>query len=482
MKRPRLFVFILLLLAVSLGLYLANRPEQEKKPQPATKQAKVLYWYDPMRPDQHFDKPGKSPFMDMDLLPKLADEEKTNTSVKIDPSAMQNLGVRVAKVERIALASRIEVSGLIGFDERNVAVVQSRANGFVAKTPPLAPGDVVHKGEALVTLSVPEWSAAQGEFLAARGDPALMEAARERLRLSGMPEAYIAETEKTGKANLEFTLRSPVSGVIQSLDIRTGMSVSPGQTLVRINGLSTVWLDAAVPQALSGEVHVGDKIEATISGLPEKHSGRVETVLPVLNDASRSLRVRIAFPNQDMKLRPGDSAQVRIGHVTNETALAVPLEAVIRTGKRSLVMVSDGGGQFVPAEVVPGREIGDRVVILSGLEEGQKIASSGQFLIDSEASLSGIMARSLPEKAAKQKDVDEADATIMGISGNEVTLKHGPFKAFDMRGMTMTYPLADPDVAKGLKSGDRVHVTVRKTDQGMVVEKISKMGSMGGMP
>ena len=481
MKRPILFVFLLflLLLAVSLSLYRAKRPGLDKKPHPPSKQAKVLYWYDPMRPDQHFDKPGKSPYMDMDLVPKLADEEKTNASVKIDPSAMQNLGVRLAKVEGIALSSRIEVSGMIGFDERDVAIVQSRANGFVVKVPPLAPGDVVHKGEALVVLSVPEWSAAQGEFLAAQGDPALVETARERLRLSGIPQDYISETEKTGKANLEFVLRSPVSGVVQSLDIRTGMNVSPGQTLVRINGLSTVWLDAAVPQALSGEVHVGDKIEAMISGLPEKAvPGRVETVLPVLSDPSRSLRVRIAFPNQDLKLRPGDSAQVRIGHMTDETALAVPTEAVIRTGKRSLVMVSDGKGRFVPAEVVPGQEIGDRTVILSGLEEGQKIASSGQFLIDSEASLSGIMARS-SAPASASGNTDETDATIMDLSGKEITLRHGPFKAFNMPGMTMTFPLADPDVANGLKSGDRVHVTVRKTDQGMVVEK---MGKMGGMP
>ncbi len=469
-KKFGIIGILTILLIASLFWYLHRSPRQEEKPVMASKQ--VLYWYDPMHPEQHFDKPGKSPYMNMDLVPKYAGEEK-DAGIRINPSVLQNLGVRLAKVERIPLSTEIEVSGLIGFDERGVAIVQSRANGFVEKAFGLAPGDVIRKGDAIVMLSLPEWTAAENEFLAAQNDPSLTEAARERMRLAGIPGNYMREIEKRKKAFPGFVLRSPVSGVIQSLDIREGMSVSPGQTLVRINGLSKVWLDAAVPQSMSSDVHAGDRVEAEI--LPgEKISGKVESVIPVMSESSRSLKVRISLPNPDLKLRPGASSQVKIGHSGGGTALAIPTEAIIRTGKRALVMVSDGSGHFTPVEVATGQEIGDRTVILSGLNEDQEIASSGQFLIDSEANLSGVMARSLPEKAAKHNHIDEADATIVKLSGNEVTLKHGPFKSFDMPAMTMAYALASPEVANGLRAGDRVHVRLRKHGEDFIVDEMKR--------
>lgn len=450
---------------------------REKDQEPAVKVAsskEILYWYDPMHPEQHFAKPGKSPYMNMDLVPKVAGEKMNDEGIRISPSVVQNLGVRLTKVERIPLSTEIDVSGLIGFDEREVAILQARANGFVEKIYGLAPGDVIKKGDAIVMLSIPKWTAAKNEYLAAQFDPSLKEAARERMRLAGIPENDMREIEKGKKAFRSFTLRAPVSGVIQSLDIRQGMSVSAGQTLVRINGLSKVWLDAAVPQSQSNEVHAGDMVSARmLSG--ETIEGKVEAVLPVMSEASRTVKVRISLPNPDLRLRPGASSQVKIGHAENKTALAVPTEALIRTGKRTLVMVSKGGGRFVPVEVNAGEEIGNRTVILSGLMENQEIASSGQFLIDSEANLSGVMARSLQEKTMKRKDMDESDATIVKLSGNEVTLKHGPFKSFGMPGMTMTFPLANPDIARGMKTGDRVHVMVRKTANGLVVTKMGMM-------
>ncbi len=465
----------LAMLAVALIWWYERQSERNEQPVPISKRDKVLYWYDPMHPEQHFDKPGKSPYMNMDLVPKLAEEE--NAGIRISASTLQDLGVRLARVERIPLSSRIEVSGLIGFDERNIAIVQALAGGFVEKVPPLAPGDVIHQGDALAVLSIPEWTAAEKEFLAVleSTDPSLKATAREKLHLQGIPGSFVSQLEKTRTARSSFVLRSPVSGVIQSLDIRLGMSVSGGQTLARINGLSTVWLDAAVPQSMSDEVHAGDKVKADISGRDEPVSGVVEAVLPVLNESSRSLKVRIALANPELRLRPGASALVEIGHDTEETALAIPTEALIRTGKRTLVMVAEGRGRFSPVEVTIGREIGDKTVISSGLRENQEIASSGQFLIDSEASLSGVMIRS---QGSAKHEMDETDASIVALSRNKVTLKHGPFRAFDMPGMTTTLPLANPDVAKGLKSGDKVHVMVHETEQGLVVMKMNRTGGM----
>lgn len=474
MTRILSMLFLTALLLASILFWRHEKTSGVTEAQPVSTSKQVLYWYDPMHPEQHFDKPGKSPYMDMDLVPKFAGEEKNDKGVRISHSVVQNLGVRLARVGRIALSTENDVSGLIGFDEREVAILQARTGGFVEKAYGLAPGDVIHQGDAVVALSVPEWTAAENEFLAARNDPALRQAAIERMRLAGLPENDMRAIEKHGKAFSSFTLRAPVSGVIQSLDIRQGMSVSQGQTLMRINGLSKVWLDAAVPQSLSAAVHAGDTVSAKVySG--ESIVGKVEAVLPVMDESSRSVKVRISLPNPDLKLRPGASIQVKIGHAENRTALAVPTEAIIRTGKRSVVMVSIGAGKFVPVEVSADQEIGDKTVIQSGLMENQEIASSGQFLIDSEASLSGVMARSAPKKAMKPKDTDEADATIVKLSGNEVTLKHGPFKIFDMPAMTMPYALADRQVADGLKAGDRVHVRLSKHGEDYVVDEMKKV-------
>ncbi|MBK9130037.1 MAG: efflux RND transporter periplasmic adaptor subunit [Gammaproteobacteria bacterium] len=446
----------------------------------STSANKVLYWYDPMYPQQHFDKPGKSPFMDMALVPKYASEKGEPTGVKIDPAMAQNLGMRLATVARVPLASQVDATGIIGYNERDVAVVQSRAEGFVERVWPLAPGDVIEAGQPLAEVLVPAWAAAQHEFLAAKssGNGTLLAIARERLHLVGMSDEQIHTIEHDGTPRSIFRIDAPIDGVIQSLDVRTGMTLTTGQTLARINGLATVWLDVAVPEARAGDVQIGSNAVIYLTSIPgQALNGRVTTILPVLNDGSRSLRIRIELFNPDGHLRPGLSAQVSLDTSSDDTALAVPTEAVIRTGKRSLVMVADDQGRFMPAEVTLGREIGGQTMIASGLSEGQRVVSSGQFLLDSEASLNGIIANTGEVfESSLPAALHEADATITGISTDEVTLAHGPFKTLSMPGMTMTFPLARPGLAHDLKTGDKVRVGVRQTDNGLVVERIEKMG------
>ncbi len=447
---------------------------------PATQdEARVLYWYDPMAPQQHFDKPGKSPFMDMELVPKYADASGDAVGVKIDPTITQNLGLRLAAVTRIPLAEQVDVSGIIGFNERDVAVVQNRSGGFVERVWPLAPGDRVRAGQPLVELLVPEWAAAQHEMLAIRssGDAALLAAARDRLRLLGMPGRAIGALEKSGVVQSRYTVSAPIGGVIQSLDVRIGMTVTAGQTLARINGLSTVWLEAAVPEAFAGLVGVGTHVTVNMADSQTPIEGRVMGIVPMLQDASRSLRVRIELPNRDGKLYPGMSARVGLKSESQATALAIPTEAVIRTGKRALVMVASGQGHFIPVEVSLGREIGEQTVIASGLDEGQQVVASGQFLIDSEASLRGLMVQN-SDAATKVATpaLHGANATIRALDPGEITLEHGPFKTLAMPGMTMIFPLAKPDLTQGFKVGDKVRVDVRQTDDGLVVERIEKTG------
>jgi Cu(I)/Ag(I) efflux system membrane fusion protein len=439
-------------------------------------QGKVLYWYDPMYPQQKFDQPGKSPFMDMELVPKYADGDGESAGIKIDPTITQSLGMRLAPVTSISLASQIDATGVIGFNERDVAIVQSRAAGFVERVASLAPGDVVKAGQALVEVQVPEWLSAQHEFLALKsaGDPALLAAARDRLRSVGMSDGMIREVESAGQPRARFTVSAPIGGVIQSLDVRNGMTLTAGQSLVRINGLSTVWLEVAVPEALAAQVRPGAKATAMVAGNDTPVTGKVAAIVPVLNDASRSLRVRVELSNAKGLLYPGQSAQASLGNASKENALSVPSEAVIRTGKRSLVMVATEGGRYEPVEVVLGGEVGDRTVIKSGLAEGQQVVASGQFLIDSEASLNGITARAANAMPAAAP-LHEADARIVDFSDKEIILAHGPFKTLSMPGMTMPFALANPELVKGFKEGDRVHVGVRETDDGLVVERMQKL-------
>jgi len=491
MKQPKkilLFVALglaLLALGTSGGWWWARQPApgeaqtEPVSPRPGQGDGKVLYWYDPMVPQQHFDKPGKSPFMDMELIPKYADAEDAASGVKIDPAVAQNLGVRLAKVERIPLATQIQAAGIIGFNERDVAVVQSRSTGFVERVWPLAPGDEVRAGQALAEFLAPEWAAAQHELLAIRssGDAALLAAARDRLRLLGVPARMIDAVEKSGMVQSRYTVTTPIGGVIQSLDVRAGMTLMAGQTLARINGLSTVWLEAAVPQALADQIVMGSRVTATVAGEGAAIEGRVTSIVPALQDATRTLRVRIELPNRNGHLHPGMSAQVTLRDDSKGTALAIPTEAVIRTGKRALVMLADAQGRFTPAEVSLGPEIGNQTVITAGVEEGQQVVASGQFLLDSEAKLSGIPMQPLAQAPLPSSSaLDETEATVKGFAPGEITLMHGPLKTLGMPGMTMTFPLGKPDLVQGFKAGDKVRVGVRQTDDGPVVERIEKSG------
>jgi Cu(I)/Ag(I) efflux system membrane fusion protein len=441
----------------------------------------VLYWYDPMVPQQKFDKPGKSPFMDMELVPKYADEGGDAATVTIDPGVAQNLGVRLATVKRGTIDTDVEATGIVDFNEREVAIVQARSGGFVERVARLAPNDVVGAGAFIAELLVPEWAALQQEYLALKavGDALLEQAARERMRLGGMPDSLIREVDASGKVSNRITITAPRGGVIQTLEVRPGMTLMAGQTLARINGIGTVWLDVAVPEAQAGSVRQGQPAEAVFAAFPGTSvQGHVTALLPTLNDGARALRVRVELPNRDGRLRPGLTARVSLKGGSGQSALLVPTEAVIRTGRRALVIVAEEKGRYRPVEVTLGPDTGTDTVILSGLNEGQAIVASGQFLIDSEASLQGIVARAAGAEAAMHVPgaLHEADAVIKDISPGYVTLAHGPFKTLSMAGMTMEFPLASPKLAQGLKVGDRVRVGVRETDDGLLVEKLDKTG------
>lgn len=366
-----------------IGFGIARLTPPPPTPLATAPQKRILYWYDPMVPAEHHSGPGLSS-MGMKTIPRYADDGAAGEGggVRIDAAATQNLGVRLATVERGTLQSDLTVTGAIDFNQRSVAVVQARAAGFVQRVYNRAPGDVIGAGAPLADVLVPEWAGAQIEAQAVQrtGDRALMAAARQRLHLLG--------GSGSGGGG-RTTIRSPISGVIQTLDVRQGMTLNAGQTLAQVSGLGTVWLNAALLEAQAGQVRVGASVRSELTAFPgQSFFGKVIAILPTAQAESRTLTVRIELPNRGGRLRPGMFATVHFAG-NGAAALLVPSEAVIRTGKRDLVMVAGAGGRYQPVEVKVGREGGGKTEILAGLGEGQKIVASGQFLLDSEASLSG---------------------------------------------------------------------------------------------
>lgn len=390
---------MLMILGAIAGYSLAHRTVATvAAPNVGTSEQRILYWYDPMKPDQHFDKPGKSPFMDMELVPMYAGEKSTQSGVglRIDPRLLQNTGVRYASVEKGELEQAIQAVGTLAFNDRLVTVVQARTGGLVEQVHDWALNDILPAGAPLAEVRVPEWYGAQTEYLALlkAGEPGLAAAARIRLSQLGMTEAQITRLETSGSPEAVMTITTPQAGVLQELDVRAGMTLAPGQTLARINGIGTVWLEADVPEAQAAGVAIGQKANATFTSWPgQTFTGRVTTLLPVLERDTRTLRVRFEWLNPEGKLRPGMYAQVDLVHAQTVPHLLIPSEAVIVTGRRNVVIVAGQDGHFVPAEVTTGREANGKTEILAGLRQGERVVVSGQFLIDSEASLRGVSAR-----------------------------------------------------------------------------------------
>lgn len=368
------------------------------KPPPAKRAATQevpSYWYDPMHPSQHFDRPGKSPFMDMQLVPKYVDRagSDANTgpaSIEIDPRVVQTLGIRLATVEQGGFARVVDTVGLVAVDEHRIEAIQVREPGWVERLDVRAAGDAVRRGQLLAGVYSPDLLATQQEFLIAQTskDSNLIEAARQRLGLFGLSNAQITRIEKTGQLERRIDYYAPFDGYVMELGARQGAAVEPGGTLFQLADLSSVWMIAEVLEAQAAWIKAGDPAEAQVPALPgERFAGKVDYLYPELTQATRTLKVRVVINNPDHHLRPGMFATAHLEGSAQESVLTVPTEAVIKTGTRSIVILADDGTHFRPAVVRVGAEHGGRSEILEGLMQGQTVVASGQFLIDSEANL-----------------------------------------------------------------------------------------------
>jgi len=464
------------------GLYQVGMNQGMKMSSPAsgagapTGGKRILYWHDPMVPGQKFDKPGKSPFMDMQLVPVYADGEGDEGTVTINPRMQQNLGVRLAEVRKGTLAPAVEAVGSVAYNERDVAVVQARSNGFVERLYVRAPLDPVRKGQPLAELYVPDWVAAQEEYLSARRMAgtrleALVDGARQRMRLAGMSEEQIRMVESTGKVHARLTVAAPIGGVVAELSAREGMTVMAGAPLFRINGLGTVWVNAEVRENQASEVRVGNLVEARTPALPGMvFKGKVSAILPEVNPATRTLKARVELANPEGELKPGMFATVDFTPAARKEALLVPTEAVIQTGKRTVVIVAQGDGKFAPVDVEIGIETGGQTEIRKGLEEGRMVVVSGQFLIDSESSLRATatrMGETPPSGAGPAAGATHrATGKVERVGKDEITLSHGPIASLQWPAMTMGFKPPPNGIPGNVRVGDTVSFEIRQTKEG----------------
>ena len=453
--------------AATAGGTATDAPKKPGDMDPATGK-KVLYWHDPMVPGQKFDKPGKSPFMDMQLVPKYEDGGGSAGGVSVDSRMQQSLGIRTSEVTKGSVTPVVEAVGSVAYNERDVAVVQARSNGFVEKLYVRAPLDPVRKGQPLAELYVPDWVAAQEEYLSVRRlagtrMESIIDGARQRMRLAGMNEEQIRQVESTGKVQARLVTYAPIDGVVAELSAREGMTVMSGAPLYRINGLRTVWVNAEVRENEAAQVKVGNEVEARAAALPGKvFKGRVSAILPEVNAATRTLKARVELANPGGGLKPGMFAIVNFTPAVRKEILVVPSEAVIQTGRRSVVIVAQADGKFAPVEVQTGLEANGQTEIQKGLEAGQKVVVSGQFLIDSEASLRASETRmgepASKEPAASNEAVHKGTAKVVSVdpASGRIVLDHDPIASLQWPRMSMEFQAEDKSQLASIKPGDRV--------------------------
>lgn len=372
---------------------------------PKTEQAagkKVLYWYDPMHPNYKSDKPGVAPDCGMDLVPMYEGQGGVeNGMITVTPERQRALGVRVAQVEEKVISRTLRTSGQVVPDETRIAHVHVKTPGWIEKVYVDFVGQMVKKGQPLFTIYSPDLVATQEEYLIAKrgqqslgGSPykdvahnseSLLDAARQRLQLWDLSDAQIQRLDKTGEVNRTITVYSPVTGYVTDKKAFPNISVNGDSDIYTITDLSRVWVTADVYESELPYVKVGQKADIKLSYVPGKSfDGRVTYNYPTLDPQTHTAKVRIDVPNTGLMLKPNMFADVEL-QVNYGKHMVVPEGAVLNSGTTQTVFVVHEDGKFEPREVTVGPTVDGQTIIEFGLEKGETIVSSGNFLLDSES-------------------------------------------------------------------------------------------------
>ena len=377
-------------IAPSENNLISKATSDEKKP---------IYWVAPMDANYKRDKPGKSP-MGMDLVPVYDDDGKGPDegpgTIRISADVVNNLGVRTTTARYKALHTKISTVGYVTYNEDKLVHIHPRVQGWVEKLYVKATGDPVVKNQPLYDIYSPELVNAQKELLLAldRKNSRLITASENRLSALQLPKSAIETLKKTKKVQQNITFYSPQNGVVENLNIREGFFVKPGSTLMAIGDLSDVWVEAEVFERQAGQVKNSTPVTMTLDYLPGKTwEGQVDYIYPTLDAKTRTVKVRLRFNNEEGEFKPNMFAQIAIHATGDEQALLIPKEALIRTGNQDRVVLALGEGSFKSVEVSVGRFDSESVEILKGLNDGEQVVSSAQFLLDSESSKSSDFKR-----------------------------------------------------------------------------------------
>jgi membrane fusion protein, copper/silver efflux system len=446
---------------------------------------RVLYWQDPMVPGQRFDKPGKSPFMDMQLQPVYADEA-SDTGVKVSPQVQQSLGLRTAVVKRADVSSSFDAIGTVQFDERLNVAVQTRTAGYLEQLYVRAPMQRVARGQALGTVFAPEWLGPLNDIVSlkrAGAAPELLAAAKERTRAMSIPAELVRQVEEGETPQARYTLVAPAGGVVAELGVREGVAVSPGMTLFRIAGLEKVWAVAEVPEAQAVRLSRGQKVTAALQADPgQTFSGTLQEILPQVNVSTRTLQARFEVDNKGGKLTPGMLLRLQVAGPT-ASRLVVPAEAVIRTGTRAVVIVRKDSGAFEPRDVKLGADLGEQLEVVAGLTEGDQVVASGQFLVDSEARLRSVLGSlaaaqpaSAPASAVAAASRYATQGKVESVEADSLTISHGPIAELKWPAMTMGFNKPNSKSFSDVKPGDTVHFEFKRNGDEYELVSVHRMG------
>jgi multidrug efflux pump subunit AcrA (membrane-fusion protein)/YHS domain-containing protein len=417
---PRVAVIFLLTGAILTG-GCGNNKTQGTGNEPATstsskKEKKILYWRAPMDPTYTSDKPGKSP-MGMDLIPVYEGEEQTGgPTIVIDPVTVQNMGVQTTPVQKVNLQRVIRTVGYLDYNEEKLQRVNIKFSGWVEKLYVNETGQRVRRGQPMLSIYSPDLVATQEEYLLAyrnsrklmassfsdisSGGRSLLESSRRRLLYWDIPEKQIRNLEEKGTVSKTVTLYAPSDGVVTKKMIEEGMRVTPGMDLYHLADLSTLWVYGQIYQYEVPFVKVGQPVEVQVSYIPGKtYKGKVDFVYPFLDEKTRNVNVRIVVPNANLELKPQMYATVQFRSSIGSNVIAIPSDAVIRTGTRNVVFVAKGSGKFEPRDVTLGPEGQNSLVqVLAGVAPGEDVVTSAQFMIDSESRLKEAIQKMLETK------------------------------------------------------------------------------------
>ncbi|MCV2404123.1 efflux RND transporter periplasmic adaptor subunit [Marinomonas sp. C2222] len=455
----------------------------------ASVEEQPLYWVAPMDPNYRRDKPGKSP-MGMDLIPFYAAESSAKNSpgtVSISPEVVNNLGVRTSEVFRGVLKPDISTVGYLTYNNDKVTHIHPRVEGWIEKSFVKSNGDYVEKGQALFDLYSPTLVNTQEEFLFALGrkDQRMMKATEERLKALHVPNEFIRTLKSKRRVSQTIRFYAPQSGVVDNLGIQDGVYIKPGTTLMSIADLNEVWLEAEVFERQAHLVEVGQPAEASMDFLPgQVFDSHVDFIYPTLDANSRTLRVRIRLDNAEQLLKPDMFAHVRIQAVSSQPKLLIEKTALIRGGEQNRVVLALGEGRFKSVAVQTGALGSDYVEVLQGLELGDEVVTSAQFLLDSESSKSSDFKRmnilpdqgmqeamahvghvhDTPEPEEQVPDVVWVAAKINHIDADKriLNVNHAEIADWGWPKMTMDFVLADWLEPSELPTGKNVQLEITR--------------------